>query len=94
MHEPVVLFGKFISAYLHQIAPEIMLLLVNNLLEKKHHKKSRRAKLWQRALFVICNRVATLHSCYMKNILVFSQSGARDFLCLLLHYEQHTRESL
>ena len=36
-------------------------------------------KFWQRALFVICTRVASLHSCYMKNALVFSQSEARNY---------------
>ena len=29
--------------------------------------------------FVICTCVTTLHSCYMKNALVFSQSDARKF---------------
>ena len=40
LHEPggrvqCVVFKKFTSAYLHQIAREIMLLLVNNLHEKR-----------------------------------------------------------
>ena len=29
-------------------------------------RKSRRTKFWLRALFVICTRVTTLDSCYMK----------------------------
>ena len=37
-------------------------------------------KFWQRALFVICTRVASLHSYYMKNALVFSQLEARSYL--------------
>ena len=32
-----------------------------------------------RALFVICTRVTTLHSCCMKNAPVFSQSDTRNF---------------
>ena len=64
LHEPggrvqCVVFEKFTSAYLHQIAREIMLLLVNNLHEKRITE--RRTKFWQRAsaLFVIGTRVAT-----------------------------------
>ena len=32
-----------------------------------------------RVLVVICTRVTTLHTCYMKNAPVFSQSDARNF---------------
>ena len=50
---------KVYRGLLHQIAREIILLLVNNVYEKKNHKKSRQTILWQRAL-AICNS----HSCY------------------------------
>ena len=35
--------------------------------------------LQSRLIFFICTRVTTLHPCYMKNALVFSQSDARYF---------------
>ena len=35
---------------------------------------------------IFCLRVITLHSCYMKNALVFSLSEARNFLCVSLFY--------
>ena len=57
-----------IYKYLHQIAPVIMFLLVNTLHEKRVTESQSK-----RALIVICSRVTTLHSCYMKNALVFSQ---------------------
>ena len=41
---------------------------------KNIRESQRWMKFWQRTLFVICNCVTTLHSCYMKNALVFSQS--------------------
>ena len=34
-------------------------------------------------LFVICTRVTTLHSHYMKNVLVFSQSDAHFFVYIM-----------
>ena len=70
-------FQKFPSAYLHQIPIEITLLYINNL----HVKASQKVKTrnFDSALFVICTRVASLHSCYMKNALVFSQSEARNY---------------
>ena len=37
-----------------------------------------------RALFVICTRVTTLHSCYMKNAPVFSQSDTRNFFMYII----------
>ena len=37
-----------------------------------------------RALFVICTRVTTLHSCYMKNPPVFSQSDTRNFFMYVM----------
>ena len=36
--------------------------------------------------FVICTCVTTLHSCYMKNALVFSQSDARKFFMYLIAF--------
>ena len=66
---------KVYRGLLHQIAREIILLLVNNVYEKKNHKKSRQTILWQRAL-AICNshscyklvgtRVMDLYSCYPR----------------------------
>ena len=35
---------------------------------------------------IFCLRVITLHSCYMKNALVFSLSEARNFSCVSLFY--------
>ena len=40
--------------------------------------------LTARVLIVICTRVTTLHSCYMKNVLVFSQSDVRNFLTYII----------
>ena len=56
---------KIYKCVLYQIAWEIMLSLVNNI----HEKTSKRVKTdvtFDSAdmLFVICNRVTTLHSCY------------------------------
>ena len=67
LHEPVglvqfVVFEKFISAYLHQIALEIILLLVYNLHEKRITDSQDRRHLAARAPFVICTHVATSHS--------------------------------
>ena len=58
---------------------------------KTHHK--RQTKVWQRAhaicnlyscynfalMLQLCTRVTTLHSCYMKNALVFGQSDSSNF---------------
>ena len=45
-----------------------------------------------RALFVICTRVITLHSCYMKNAFVFSQSDARNFFSRMLLIKKPERD--
>ena len=45
-----------------------------------------------RALFVICTRVITLHSCYMKNAFVFSQSEARNFFSGMLLIKKPERD--
>ena len=58
---------------------EIMLLLVNNLHEKRISKSQNGQNFVARALFVICTRVTTLHSCYMKIALVSSQSEVHHF---------------
>ena len=64
---------------------EITLLLVNNLHEKRISKSQNGQNFVARALFVICTRVTTLHSCYnfalvfMKIALVSSQSEAHNF---------------
>ena len=41
----------------------------------------------RRELFVICTRVTTLHSCYMKNALVSSQSDASNFCMYIINPE-------
>ena len=64
-----------IYKYLHQIAPVIMFLLVNTLHEKRVTESQNKQNFAARALIVICTRVTTLHSCYMKNALVFSQKN-------------------
>ena len=38
-----------------------------------------KTKFLQGALLVICTCITTLHLCYMKNALIFSQSEACDF---------------
>ena len=80
-----LVFGKFISAYLHQIALEITLLLVNNLHEKRiTDTQDRRHFGSERAIY-------NLHSCYNfalelhENALVFSQSDARTFSMSITH---------
>ena len=51
------------------------------------------------ALLVICPRVTTLHSCYIKNVPVFSQSDARGFFRYVISAQiglvitDHVRES-
>ena len=83
LHEPVglvqfVVFEKFISAYFHQIAIEIMLLLINNLHEKRiTDSQDRRHFGSTRA---ICN----LHSRY-NFTLVFIQSYARTFSMYIIN---------
>ena len=53
-----------------------MLLLCNDLLEKKNtESQDRRNFDGARPLFIICTRVTTLHSCY-NFVLVFNQSEA------------------
>ena len=60
-------------ARLHQITREMILFLINKLLEKNiTESQNRRNFDGSRVLFVICTPVSTLHSCYMKNALVFS----------------------
>ena len=67
------------------IAREILLLLVNNLYEKRISETQNGRNFGSaRALFVICTRVKTLHSCYMKNATVFSQSDARNFFMYVI----------
>ena len=69
-----VAFEKYIlSAYLHQIAGEIMLFLANNLHENRITESQDGRNLG--GAHAICN----LNSYYMKNALVFSQPDARNF---------------
>ena len=60
LHEPIwqvqfLVSEKFFCAYLHQIAIKIMLLIVNNLHEKRIIESQEGEILLERALFVICN---------------------------------------
>ena len=54
-----------------------MLQLTNNLHEKALKKVKTRN--FDSALVVICTSVESLHSFYIKNVIVFSQSEARNF---------------
>lgn len=49
-----------------------MLLLFNNLHEKSITESKDKKKIGS-VLFMICTCVTTFHSCYMKNVLTFSQ---------------------
>ena len=69
------------------IAREILLLFVNNLYEKRISETQNGRNLAARALFVICTRVTTLHSCYMKNAPVFSQSDTRNFFMYVINVQ-------
>ena len=64
------------SAYIHQIALKIMLLLVNKLQEENVIESQDRHN------FDICN----LYSCYMKNTPVFSQSDILNFCTYITSY--------
>ena len=87
---------KVYRGLLHQIAREIILLLVNNVYEKKNHKKSRQTILWQRAL-AICNshscyklvgtRVMDLYSCYLR-MYSFSANQKRVVFFMYIIKEQ------
>lgn len=68
----------FDQCLLHQIAREIMLLLVNDVHEKKPHRKSRQMKFWLHS-HAICN----LHLFYMKNALVSANQMQAIFSCIL-----------
>ena len=60
-----------------------MLLLCNDLLEKKNtESQDRRNFDGARPLYIICTRVTTLHSCY-NFVLVFSQSEREMFPLIL-----------
>ena len=56
---------KFYMCLLRKIAREITLLLVNNVHEK-HQRVKTDDILKACTLFVICTRVKTLHSCYIR----------------------------
>ena len=65
------------------------------LLYKKCFSESQDGRNFGCALFVICTRVTTLDSCYMKNALVFSQSEARYFFLVYNYIPNQLRsESL
>ena len=74
-----VVFEEITSAYLHHIALEIMLPLINNLHEKSIKESQDRHNVdREHALFVICTHVTILHLCYMKNTLFFGKSNASN----------------
>ena len=74
-----VVFEEITSAYLHYIALEIMLLLINNLHEKSIKESQDRQNVDRsHTLFVICTCVTILHLCYMKNVFSFSQSNTSN----------------
>ena len=70
---------KVYKTLLHQIAREIMSLLVNNLNEKRITVSQDGRNLAVRVLFVICTQ-----RCYMKNTFVFSHSNARNFFTYII----------
>ena len=49
-----------------------MLLLVNKLRERKSESQDRRKFESVRALFVICTHVITLHSCYVRMLIMIN----------------------
>ena len=59
-----------------------MMLLVNNLHEKRIIEGQDGRIIGSARAFIL---VATLHSCHMKNTIVFSQSDACDFFHLYYH---------
>lgn len=68
----------FDQCLLHQIARKIMLLLVNDVHEKKPHRKSSQMKFWLHS-HAICN----LDLFYMKNALVSANQMQAIFSCIL-----------
>ena len=71
----------YTTAYLQHIVLKTMLILVINLHEKSTTKTQDRQNFDSvHMLFVICSHVTTLHLCYRKNALVFSQSEVHKFL--------------
>ena len=57
---------------------------------KKHHRKSKPTKFWQRALFVSCTCFTTLYPWYMKNALASSHSEARNSFMYIINRENIT----
>ena len=75
---------KIYKSWLHQVALKIMILLVNSV-HKTYCRKSRLTEFWKRVhaiynLLPCYNFALMLH----ENAIVFSQSEARNFSCLLL----------
>ena len=62
-----------------------MMLLVNNLHEKRIIEDQDGRNIGSARAFIL---VATLHSCHMKNTIVFSQSDACDFLSFILSFNE------
>ena len=62
-----------------------MMLLVNNLHEKRITEGQDGRNIGSARAFIL---VATLHSCHMKNTIVFSQSDACDFFSFILSFNE------
>ena len=62
-----------------------MMLLVNNLHEKRIIEDQDGRNIGSARAFIL---VATLHSCHMKNTIVFSQSDACDFFSFILSFNE------
>ena len=74
---------------LQQFAREITLLLVSNLHEKKiTERQDRRNFESVHALFVICTRVTTWHSCYTRMHLFSANKKHVKFSCTLIGEER------
>ena len=58
----------------------LLIMLLITFIIKASQKFNPAEILTWHALFAICNRVTTLHSCYMKDALVFSQLEARNLI--------------
>ena len=72
-------FVVFTGAYLHQIALEIMLLLLNNFHEKQITEYQERRNFDSARAFYNLHLLYNFALVYMKNALVFSQLDACNF---------------
>lgn len=84
-----VVFVKFTCVYLHQIVPEIMQLLMNNLSKKTSQEvKTDRILTPHKLYLLFALMFTTLPWCSTKNALFFTQPGAHTFfMCTIMHIE-------